>query len=646
MCEAELAHKGGHSHEEQIHDHTCESGSCGCAHEHGSGEEDKKQLVWLLGAAVLFAAAFFIPSGIYKTILFLLAYLAAGWEVLFKALKNIFRGEVFDEAFLMSVASIGALLLGEYPEGVAVMLFYQVGEFFQSLAVGHSRKSISQLMDIRPDSASRIEDGEIVTRDAKEILPGDLILVKPGERIPLDGVVVEGASQIDTSALTGESMPREVAVDSSVLSGCVNQSGTLKVKVTKPFGESTASKILELVENAGANKAKAELFITRFARWYTPAVVLIAAAVAILPPLVLGGGWSEYIRRALVFLVISCPCALVISVPMGFFAGLGCASKNGILIKGSNYLEALRNPEIFVFDKTGTLTEGKFQVTQVIPGSLDRDTLLEYAAHAEVYSTHPIAQSLRAALGAPLSPCRVGGVREQAGGGVEAQVDGKTVLAGNRRLMEGAGIAVPTEEPEYTTVYVAVDGLYGGAVLIGDMPKPEAKEALGELRKLGVRRTVMLTGDKRAAGERAGREVGVDEVHAELLPQDKVKNMEVLMKNKTGVLVFVGDGMNDAPVLARADIGIAMGALGTDAAIEAADVVIMDDNLKRLPTAVGIARRTHTIVLQNIVFALSVKALILTLGALGYASMWAAVFADVGVSLLAVLNSMRALSIK
>lgn len=645
----------GHSHTHDEHDehdhheghaHAEESG-CGCGHDHSSGGVEKSAVISLMTAAVFFVAALLFPqAGIVKSALFLVAYAAAGWEVLFGAVRNILRGKVFDEQFLMALASLGAIALGDLAEGVAVMLFYQVGELFQNLAVGRSRKSIKTLMDIRPDRANRLVNGEAIECAAQDVVPGDLILVKAGERIPLDGMVAEGESQLDTSALTGESMPRSVSDGQEVLAGCVNLSGTLKIKVTKAFGESTAAKILALVENAGANKAPAEQFITKFARYYTPAVVIVAALIAVVPPLFGLGAWGDFIHRALVFLVISCPCALVISVPMGFFAGIGCASKNGILVKGGNYLEALGQADIMVFDKTGTLTQGKFKVTETRPGALTAEDLLYYAAHAEAFSNHPIAQSLRAAYGKPVKESRVADSTELSGNGIRATVDGKTVLAGNLRLMEG--LSVPTQDIDGTVIYVAVNGIYGGLILIGDAPKPEAKRALLDLKALGVRRTVMLTGDHRSAGETVGREVGVDEVHAELLPDGKVEQLETLLlaKRPKGKLLFIGDGMNDAPVLARADVGIAMGGLGTDAAIEAADVVIMDDDLRRLPQSIQIARHTHRIVVQNIVFALAVKLIFLTLGGLGMATMWEAVFADVGVSLLAVLNSMRALRTK
>lgn len=642
------AHEHEHMHKHE-HEHCAEKIGCSCGHDHSHGGVEKRAVVWLITAAVFFFAALLFPVvGTFKVILYLIAYAAAGWEVLLGAGRNILRGKVFDEQFLMAVASLGALALGDLPEGVAVMLFYQVGELFQSLAVGRSRKSIKDLMDIRPDRANRIIDGEAIECAAETIAPGDLILVKAGERIPLDGVVVDGESQLDTSALTGESMPRAVAKGQEVMAGCVNLSGTLKVNVTKPFGESTAAKILALVENAGANKAVAEQFITKFARYYTPAVVLIAAVIAVVPPVMGMGEWGDFIHRALTFLVISCPCALVISVPMGFFAGIGCASKNGILVKGGNYLEALCNAETVVFDKTGTLTQGKFRVTEIRRAALAEEELLYYAAHAEAFSNHPIAQSLRTAYGKEVEESRVTESTEFSGNGIQATIDGKQVLAGNLRLMGSRNIRVSAGEANGTAIYVAVDNIFGGLILIGDAPKKEAKIALQKLKSMGIKRTVMLTGDHKSTGDSVGREVGVDEVHAELLPAGKVAQVERLLVEKStkGKLLFIGDGMNDAPVLARADVGIAMGGLGTDAAIEAADVVIMDDDLRRLPQAIQIARHTRSIVVQNILFALGVKLIFLTLGGMGMATMWEAVFADVGVSLLAVLNSMRALRTK
>lgn len=624
--------------------HTC---SCGHDHDHG-GAMEREEVVRLGIALFLFFAGLLLPEpkgG--QLLLYGAAYLISGWEVLLQAWKNITGGQVFDEAFLMSLASIGACLIGEVGEGAAVMLFYNIGELFQAYAVGRSRGSITALMDIRPDTANLLKEGQAVQTPAADIVVGDLILIRPGERIPLDGRVEEGTSELDTAALTGESLPREIGVGQAVLAGCVNLTGILQVRVSKPFGESTASKILELTEHAGANKAKAEQFITKFARYYTPAVVLIAVAIALFPPLLGLGGWSDFLHRALTFLVISCPCALVISVPMGFFAGIGCASRNGILVKGGNYLEALCHVRTAVFDKTGTLTRGKFEVLEVHPSGITAEELVELAALAETHSTHPIARSLREACPTQVDPSRVGAVTEVAGRGVEAIIDGLPVLAGTVKLLEGHNIAVPDRQVRGTCIDLARGTTYLGYILIGDSPKPEAKEALRTLKDLGVTRTIMLTGDQRAAGETVGRELGIDEVWAELLPADKVREVEqcLTQKGEKGNLLFVGDGMNDAPVLARADIGVAMGGMGTDAAIEAADVVVMDDNLNRLPTAIRIARHTRSIVIQNVIFALTVKVMVMVLGALGRTSMWAAVFADVGVSFLAVLNSLRALRI-
>lgn len=637
----------GHEHKEHAHNHSHDEASCSCGndHAHGGGLE-KSVLYSLAGALLLLFAGLLLPVGEgIRLALLLGAYAVSGWKVLRQAGGNILKGRVFDEAFLMSVASLGACLIGDVAEGAAVMLFYNIGELFQSYAVGRSRGSITALMDIRPDVATvRKNDGwEAVA--AETVAVGDLILVKAGERIPLDGTVVEGTSQLDTAALTGESVPRSIYPGDGAMAGCVNLSGLLQIRVEKPFGESTASKILELTEHAGANKARAEQFITKFARIYTPAVVIAALVIAVVPPLFGWGTWSSFLHRALTFLVISCPCALVISVPMGFFAGIGCASKNGILVKGGNFLEALCQGETVAFDKTGTLTQGVFQVTESHPAQGFEDTLLEWAALAEAHSTHPIAQSLRKAYGKPVDDTRLTHVTEVAGGGVKTLVDGVPVLVGNERLLAGEGIAVPNHALQGTAVYLAVGGSYAGLLVVGDRIKPEAKAALANLKALGVRKTVMLTGDHSATALAVGREVGVDEVKAQLLPGDKVEAVEVLLQqnSRQGKLLYIGDGMNDAPVLARADVGIAMGGMGTDAAMEAADVVIMDDNLDRLPTAIRIGRRTRSIVIQNIVFALGVKAIVLTLGAMGMTTMWAAVFADVGVSFLAVLNSMRAL---
>ena len=599
----------------------------------------------LLSAALLIAAALLPLEGWPRLAVFLIPYALIGWDVLWRAVRNIAHGEVFDENFLMSLATVGALCVGEYPEAVFVMLFYQVGELFQSYAVDQSRKSIASLMDIRPDYANLEVDGQIQQTDPEDVAVGDIILVKPGERIPLDGDVVEGTSTLDTAALTGESLPRSVGPGESVVSGCVNLSGLLRVKVTKPFEESTVAKILDLVENASAKKAKAENFITKFARYYTPAVVLAAVVLAVLPPLALGWAWTDAILRALNFLVVSCPCALVISVPLSFFGGIGGASRQGILVKGGSYLEVLARTETVVFDKTGTLTKGVFQVTAVHPEQGTEAELLELAALAEAYSDHPISRSLKTAYGKPLEPERVSHVEELSGRGVRAVVDGKEVCAGNDKLMEEIGAAWKPCHQVGTVVHVAVDGVYGGHIMISDQVKEDAREAIAALKGLGVKRTVMLTGDAAAVGEAVAQELGLDEVHTQLLPAGKVERVEALLTETSakGALAFVGDGINDAPVLSRADIGIAMGGLGSDAAIEAADVVLMDDKPSKLAEAVDIARRTLGIVRQNIIFALGVKALVLILSAMGKATMWAAVFADVGVSVIAILNAMRAL---
>lgn len=609
-------------------------------------KKQKKTLVRIILSAVLLVAAALIPvDGIVKLVLFLIPYAVIGWDVLWKAIRNIAHGQVFDENFLMAIATVGAFALGEYPEGVAVMLFYQVGELFQSYAVGRSRQSIAALMDIRPDYANIEQDGKLVQVDPEDVAVGDTIVIKAGEKIPLDGVVLEGSSAVDTAALTGESLPRDVNPGDDVVSGCINQSGLLKVRVTKVFGESTVAKILDLVENSSSKKARAENFITRFARYYTPVVVIGAVLLAVLPPLLFGGDWSDWLQRALIFLVISCPCALVISVPLSFFGGIGGASKQGILVKGSNYLEALAKTETVVFDKTGTLTKGTFQVTAVHPDRISEGELLELAAMAESYSEHPISRSLREAYQKPVDASRVTDVEEISGHGVRAKVDGHDVYAGNGKWMDRIGVSWRNCHRTGTVVHVAVDGEYAGHIVISDAVKPDAAAAIEALKREGVKKTVMLTGDVKAVGEAVAREIGIDEVHAELLPGDKVDQVERLLKNTSGKgkLAFVGDGINDAPVLSRADIGIAMGGLGSDAAIEAADIVLMDDKPSKLAVAVRISRKTLRIVRQNIVFALGIKLLFLALGAFGMANMWEAVFADVGVSVLAILNASRAL---
>ena len=629
--------------------------------------KQKKTLARIIvAAALLITAALFVPESITVPVripllteeiagggsgyalslwpLYLIPYFVIGWDILWKAIRNIGHGQIFDENFLMCVATIGALVLGEYSEAVGVMLFYQVGELFQSYAVGKSRRSIAQLMDIRPDVANVERDGQILEVDPDEVAVGEVIVIRPGEKVPLDGVVIEGSSSLNTAALTGESAPRDVAVGSELLSGCVNITGLLKVRVTKEFGQSTVAKILDLVENASSKKAKAENFITKFARYYTPAVVFAALALAIIPSLVTGQ-WDVWVHRALTFLVISCPCALVISIPLSFFGGIGGASAQGILVKGGNYLELLANTETVVFDKTGTLTQGVFEVTGLnpAPGVTEHD-LLEAAALAERHSGHPIAQSLRRALGGDIDPDRVTDVQEIPGHGVSALVDGRRVLAGNEKLMKREGIdSLPCDQVG-TIVHVAREGKYLGCAVISDQIKPTAPDAIRALKARNIR-TVMLTGDSEAVGQAVAAQLGLDEVHAQLLPADKVDRLEELLgrKSEKGVLAYVGDGVNDAPVLSRADVGIAMGAMGSDAAIEAADVVLMDDDPAKLKQAMDIAHKCLRIVHENIVFALGIKALFLILGAIGKATMWMAVFADVGVAVIAILNATRML---
>ena len=600
---------------------------------------------WTPPADWLAAGYTWYDFGIVKPLAYLIPYLVIGWDVLWKALRNIKNGQVFDENFLMSLATVGAFACGEYGEAVAVMLFYQVGELFQSVAVHRSRRSIAQLMDIRPDFANVEREEGLVQVDPEEVQVGELILVKPGERVPLDGTVEEGTSALDTAALTGESLPRDVGVGDEVVSGCVNLSGALRVRVKKPYGQSTVARILDLVENSSAKKARSEQFITRFARVYTPAVVVAAVVLAVLPPVLGFGTWNMWFTRALNFLVVSCPCALVISIPLSFFGGIGGASRRGILVKGGNYLETLARTQTVVFDKTGTLTQGKFSVTQILPQGMEEGELLEKAALAEGYSTHPISQAIRRQAG-ELDLSRLGEVEELAGMGVRAQVDGRAVLAGNRKLMAHFAIPLPQgEDPVGTVVHVAVDGVYAGCLVIADQVKPGAAEALEQLKKAGVSRTVMLTGDAPQVGEAVGRALGLDQVHAGLLPGDKVEWVERLLAEKAPgtALAFVGDGINDAPVLSRADVGVAMGAMGSDAAIEAADVVLMDDDLSKLPQAVAIARKTLRVVKENTIFAIGIKLAVLVLSAFGLVGLWWAVFADVGVSVLAILNASRML---
>ena len=608
----------------------------------------QKQTLLRIGVSLAgFLAAALLPvTGWARLAAFLVPYGIVGWDVLWRAVRNIAHGQVFDENFLMALATVGAFFVGEYPEGVFVMLFYQVGEFFQDYAVGRSRASIASLMDIRPDYANIEREGGLEQVDPEDVSVGDIIVIKAGERVPLDGVVEEGTSSLDTAALTGEPLPRQIAPGADIISGCVNLTGLLRVRVTRPFETSTVAKILDLVENASSKKARAENFITKFARYYTPAVVLAAVALAVIPPLVLHWSWAEGISRALNFLVVSCPCALVISVPLAFFGGIGGASKAGILVKGGSYLEALAKAETIVFDKTGTLTQGGFCVTETVAAEGSQARLLELAALAESYSDHPIAHSLRVAGGANLDTGRVAQVEELAGRGIRAEVDGIPVYVGNGKLMDEMGIAYPACQAVGTAVHVAAQGRYQGYLVVADAVKEDAAAAITALKAAGVQKTVMLTGDAWETGEAVARRLGLDEVHAELLPAGKVEEVERLLEETAGTLVFVGDGINDAPVLSRADVGIAMGGLGSDAAIEAADIVLMDDKPSKIATAIQIARRTLTIVRQNIVFALGVKALVLILSALGMANMWAAVFADVGVSVLAILNAMRALQTK
>lgn len=619
-------------------------------------KKQKKVFTRIIVAAVLMVVLSLLPiDGWLKFVLFMIPYLVIGHDILLKAWKGILNRQVFDENFLMAVATIGAILLGDYKEGVAVMLFYQIGELFQSYAVGKSRRNISELMDIRPDYANiEREDGTLEQVDPDEVGIGSVIVVQPGEKVPIDGVIEEGRTSLNTSALTGESLPREAGVGDEVISGCINMSGVLKIRTTKEFGESTVSKILDMVENASSKKSRSENFISKFAKYYTPAVCYGALALAILPPLVrllflgMTPEWGDWVMRALTFLVISCPCALVISIPLSFFAGIGGASNAGVLVKGSNYLETLSETKYVVFDKTGTMTQGVFEVSGVHHSSMDTEKLLEYAALAECHSSHPISKSLKKAYGKPLDPGRVTDVEEISGNGVTAKVDGVRVAAGNSKLMEKLGVDCMECHSVGTVVHMAVNGKYAGHILISDQIKPHAKEAIAALKKCGVKKTIMLTGDRREAARQVAEELGIDEVHSELLPGDKVAQVEKLLdeKGEKEKLAFVGDGINDAPVLSRADIGIAMGALGSDAAIEAADIVLMDDDPIKISKAIRISRKCLRIVYENIYFAIGVKVLCLILGALGIANMWAAIFADVGVMIIAVLNAIRALNVK
>ena len=619
--------------------------------EQAEEEGNKSEIIRLAIGAIIFLIATVMKfSNSVELLLYLASYVLVGGEVVLGALRNIRRGQVFDENFLMSIATIGAFAIGEYPEGVAVMLFYQIGELFQDLAVNRSRKSISALMDIRPDFANLKINDDIKKVEPEEVKIGDIIIVKPGEKVPLDGRIIEGNSMVDTAALTGESVPREVNVGDNILSGVINKNGLLTIEVEKEFGDSTVAKILDLVQNASSKKAPTENFITKFARYYTPAVVFSALALAIIPPLVIDGAiFSDWIYRALAFLVVSCPCALVVSIPLGFFGGIGGASKNGILVKGGNYLEALNDVEIVVFDKTGTLTKGVFKVTEIKPeNNISEDELIEYAAFAENYSNHPIATSILRAYGREIAIDKVKNHEEISGHGVKVSVDGKEILVGNYKLMNKENISYNEVETIGTVVHVAVDKKYAGYIVISDEVKDDSAKAIKALKAIGVKKTVMLTGDNKTVGTKIAKELGLDEVYAELLPDQKVEKLELLYKEKSakGKIVFVGDGINDAPVLARADIGIAMGGVGSDAAIEAADVVIMTDEPSKIASAIKIAKKTRSIVMQNIVFALGVKLIILVLVAFGMGTMWEAVFGDVGVALIAVLNAMRAMKVE
>ena len=619
-------------------------------------KKQKKAMIRIIIAVVLVGLISLLPvKGYIRFALFMIPYLVIGYDILRKAVKGIMNRQVFDENFLMAVATIGAIALGDYTEGVAVMIFYQIGELFQSYAVGKSRRNISELMDIRPDYANvETENGELEQVDPEEVEIGSVIVVQPGEKVPIDGVIIEGKSTLNTSALTGESLPREAEVDDEIVSGCINMTGVLRIKTTKEFGESTVSKILDMVENASSRKSRSENFISKFAHYYTPIVCYCAAALAVLPPLVsilflhIAPDWGEWIFRALTFLVISCPCALVISIPLSFFAGIGGASRSGVLVKGSNYMETLAQTSCVVFDKTGTLTQGVFAVSSIYPEGMSEDQLLEYAALAESYSSHPISRSLQKAYGKGIDKNRIADVEEISGNGVKAAIDGKEVSVGNDKLMKKLGVSYKELNEVGTVVYVAVDQTFAGSILISDQPKPTAAAAIKALNKAGIRKTVMLTGDRRNVAEHVAKELGISEYYAELLPADKVSGVEKLLagQHSREKLAFVGDGINDAPVLSRADIGIAMGAMGSDAAIEAADIVLMDNDPMKIAKAIKIARKCIRIVYENIYFAIGIKVICLILGALGIANMWAAIFADVGVMVIAVLNAIRALSVK
>ena len=610
-----------------------------------TGKQKKQLTKIIISGILLILLAFTHFTGYLKFIVYIIPYLIVGFPVLRSAVINISHGQVFDENFLMCIATIGALCVGEYPEAVFVMLFYQVGDLFETIAVGKSRNSITELMDICPEYVNIEKDGEISEIDPDEACIDDIMVIKPGEKVPLDGIIIEGSSSLNTTALTGESLPLDVNIGDSITSGCININGLLKAKITKEYSDSTVSKILELVENSADNKAHTENFITKFARYYTPAVVFSAVALAFIPPLVTGGNFTDWIMRALNFLVVSCPCALVISVPLSFFSGIGCASKNGILIKGSNYLEAIAKADTVVFDKTGTLTKGSFSISEIHPNGISKDELIETTALAEGFSDHPISLSIKKAYGKPIDNSRVTDIENMSGYGIKATVDGKTVYAGNEKLMKKYGIEHPSVSTG-TVIHTAADEKYLGYIVIADEVKEDSAEAISKLKANGIKNTVILSGDKKPVADDIAAKLGIDNVYAELLPDQKVEKLEEIIKSSNGNVVFVGDGINDAPSISRADVGIAMGGLGSDAAIEAADIVLMDDKPSKIPLALKIARKTHTIVNQNIYFALAIKFLVLILSALGKSNMWEAVFADVGVSVVAIINAMRALKIK